>query len=542
MQYKIIVDKQNRLNPSEEKKEYIINIEELRAKGNVYDSLVITKDEDYVMRRLSLSEYGVLSVLEQEIKEPLEDINIELFEGDNYIYLVDMTGNKFYAEYIVKNDFTDTFVTSNEMNSTINQTAQSIELTVNQKLENYSTTEEMNSEIYQTAQSIMLQVNQKVDEDEFGTQLILNSEALKMAWNQISEYLQLEGIEGKASLVIYDENDKKLIVYDSTGQHFYDGSDNIFGEIGVKTVDNHKYVAFSVPGTYGQTIQNGMAWGITTQSDGKFYPILFIKNFQVANQSAGNFGGQLVLNYCDLLLNSGGIVSGNVRMFVDDVANGLVFEDTTTGDILFSIYPNSDLGYEQIGILNNVISFFKNQAGTHSFKIGTNKYLLFTDDGSLDVEDANILITASAFSLHLDSTAHIYGNVDIDGNIYADNISSDKRIKKNIKNSNIKALDLIKQIKHRQFEMKKDGTHYDIGYVAQELEKIDKNFVLIRKKDNKENERYYINELPILATATKAIQEQQDLIEKLQENDRKKDKLITDLANKIEQLEKEVQR
>ena len=226
----------------------------------------------------------------------------------------------------------------------------------------------------------------------------------------------------------------------------------------------------------------------------------------------------------------------------NDIANGLVFEDTTTGDILFSIYPNSDLGYEQIGILNNVISFFKNQAGTHSFKIGTNKYLLFTDDGSLDVEDANILITASAFSLHLDSTAHIYGNVDIDGNIYADNISSDKRIKKNIKNSNIKALDLIKQIKHRQFEMKKDGTHYDIGYVAQELEKIDKNFVLIRKKDNKENERYYINELPILATATKAIQEQQDLIEKLQENDRKKDKLITDLANKIEQLEKEVQR
>ena len=514
MQYKIIVDKQPSSNPSSEKKEYVIDIEELRVKGDVYDSLVITKDEDYVMRRLSLSEYGVLSVLEQEVKEPLENVNIELFEGDNYIYLIDMQGNKFYAEYIVKNDFTNTYATKIEMNTAISQ----------------------------TAQDIMLQVNKKVDEDEFGTQLILNSEALKMAWNQISEYLQLEGIEGKASLVIYDENDKKLIVYDSTGQHFYDGSDNIFGEIGVKTVDNQKYVAFSVPGSYGQTIQNGMAWGITTQSDGKFYPILFIKNFQVANQSAGNFGGQLVLNYCDLLLNSGGIVSGNVRMFVDDVANGLVFEDTTTGDILFSIYPNSDLGYEQIGILNNVISFFKNQAGTHSFKIGTNKYLLFTDDGSLDVEDANILITASAFSLHLDSTAHIYGNVDIDGNIYADNISSDKRIKKNIKNSNIKALDLIKQIKHRQFEMKKDGTHYDIGYVAQELEKIDKNFVLIRKKDNKENERYYINELPILATATKAIQEQQDLIEKLQENDRKKDKLITDLANKIEQLEKEVQR
>ena len=88
MQYKIIVDKQSRLNPSEEKKEYIINIEELRAKGNVYDSLVITKDEDYVMRRLSLSEYGVLSVLEQEVKESLEDINIELFHLQILLILV----------------------------------------------------------------------------------------------------------------------------------------------------------------------------------------------------------------------------------------------------------------------------------------------------------------------------------------------------------------------------------------------------------------------------------------------------------------------
>ena len=147
MKYKIIVDKQSRTNPSSEKKEYVIDIEELRVKGDVYDSLVITKDEDYVMRRLSLSEYQVLTELETPIKEPLKDINIELFEGDNYIYLVDMVGNKFYAEYIVKNDFTDIYATKNEMNSAINQTAKSIELSVNQKLTGYSTTEEMNSAI-----------------------------------------------------------------------------------------------------------------------------------------------------------------------------------------------------------------------------------------------------------------------------------------------------------------------------------------------------------------------------------------------------------
>lgn len=181
MQYKIIVDKQPSSNPSSEKKEYIIDIEELRVKGNVYDSLVITKDEDYVMRRLSLSEFGVLTELEQEVKEPLENVNIELFEGDNYIYLVDMTGNKFYAEYIVKNDFTDLYVTTNQMNSAITQSADKIELSVNQKLTSYATTDdleeqvtELNSTISQTASEINAEVEKKVDEETItGAYLIL---------------------------------------------------------------------------------------------------------------------------------------------------------------------------------------------------------------------------------------------------------------------------------------------------------------------------------------------------------------------------------
>ena len=154
MQYKIIVDKQPSSNPSNEKKEYIIDIEELRVKGNIYDSLNIDKDKTYVTRRLSLSEYGVLSVLDEPIIEELTDIDIKLFEGDNYVYLSDMQGNKFYAEYLIKNDFNDIYATKNEMNSFITQTAESIEFSVNQKLEGYSTTEEMNAAIDITAQGI----------------------------------------------------------------------------------------------------------------------------------------------------------------------------------------------------------------------------------------------------------------------------------------------------------------------------------------------------------------------------------------------------
>lgn len=166
MQYKIIVDKQPRTNPSDEKKEYIIDIEELRVKGNVYDSLNIEMDKTYVTRRLSLSEYGVLSVLDTPVIEELIDVDIELFEGDNYIYLSDMEGNHFYAEYVLKNDFTNIFTNKAELNSAINQTAQSIELSVNQKLTNYSTTEEMNAAITAKADEINLEVSKKVDDEE----------------------------------------------------------------------------------------------------------------------------------------------------------------------------------------------------------------------------------------------------------------------------------------------------------------------------------------------------------------------------------------
>lgn len=174
MQYKIVVDKQPMTNPSSEKKEYIIDIEELRAKGNIHDSLMFEIDKTYVIRRLKLSEYYVLSVLEEPITEALESVDIKLFEGDNYIYLIDMTGNKFYAEYLIKNEFNDVFATRKEMNTAIDLTMNQITMAVNEKFTDYSTTEEMNSAIDLKADEINAEVEKKVDEETItGAYLIL---------------------------------------------------------------------------------------------------------------------------------------------------------------------------------------------------------------------------------------------------------------------------------------------------------------------------------------------------------------------------------
>lgn len=333
MKYKIVVDKQSRTNPSADKKEYIIDIEELRFKGNIYDSLVITKDEDYVLRRLKLTEFYVLEELEEPIKEPLDNINIELFEGDNYIYLIDMVGNKFYAEYIVKNDFTDMYITESEFKTGIEQTARKIEIMASTKL----------------------------DKNEFATYLQVNSEAVKIAWNKIAEYIQMMIINQNASLAILDDNKKVLMSLDKTGQHFYD-SETVFANMGVQKVGENRFIAFAVPGDYNQSIKDGMAWGMTTQSDQKFWPILFVKDFKMASKNAGDFSGQLVLIACDLVLSGAksGIISGNVKI-VGGLSGEIVFIDKETEDVLLQIIPENsyDSNTPKINILN-AVEFFKN--------------------------------------------------------------------------------------------------------------------------------------------------------------------------------------
>ncbi len=134
MLYKLVVDKQSILNPSSEIKIYTLDIEELRTDGIIADELIITPNESYVLRKFSLSKYHVFKKLETPIKEIIENPQIKLFEGSNYIYLIDMVGNKFYAEYLIKSKFNDTFPTKTEMMACINILSSEINIELAKKV------------------------------------------------------------------------------------------------------------------------------------------------------------------------------------------------------------------------------------------------------------------------------------------------------------------------------------------------------------------------------------------------------------------------
>ena len=75
--------------------------------------------------------------------------------------------------------------------------------------------------------------------------------------------------------------------------------------------------------------------------------------------------------------------------------------------------------------------------------------------------------------------------------------------------------------------------------MAQEMEKINSNFILKIKQDNGEYS-YQIRQENIIPLISKAIQEQQEIIEQLQEKDKQNEEIIANLIERIDALEKEV--
>ena len=168
MKYKIIIDKQERNNPSPEKKTYEIEIEELRKKGNVSDDLIITTKEAYVIRRLELTQYYVLKELAKPVKQTISNIEIELFEGDNYVYILNETGNRLYLEYLINNEFNNTYVIKREMKAAIKEMADEINMSVNQKLTDVEgNITDLSSELSLTSESFRTEIRKKVGKNYF---------------------------------------------------------------------------------------------------------------------------------------------------------------------------------------------------------------------------------------------------------------------------------------------------------------------------------------------------------------------------------------
>ena len=414
------------------------------------------------------------------------------------------------------NNLTNNYYTKKETNSQITQKAESITSEVSKT---YSTKTETSTAKTEAIKSANSSTDNKLkgytETSKLGTAIEQNYEHVKVAWNQISDFIQMMIINKNASLAILDKDKNVMMAMDKNGQHFYKSDGNtVFGEMGVQTVDKQNYISFAVPTDYGKSVEDGMAWGVITSSDDKFWPIMYIKNFTMPPKNSEGCTGEMVLDGCDLVLNSAnaGIVATNIKMH-GDAMPGLYIDDTSTGQLLLSIIPQIGKIYPSISILDK-ISFYVDLAGNHTLRIGE--------------ENCNCTLSDDGFIVC--RRLHVEGNITATGEVIS---NSSIKVKKNIERYQSRALDEILKTDIYMFNYKsEEKSKKTIGTIIGDGYNCSKEII----SSNKEG----INLYSMVSIAYKAIQEQQDEIEKLQSKDKEKDNIIQSLIKRIETLEKGV--
>lgn len=176
------------------------------------------------------------------------------------------------------------------------------------------------------------------------------------------------------------------------------------------------------------------------------------------------------------------------------------------------------------------------------FRVGDNKTgkscIIYPDSVYVNGKAAIVShagVVSLGYTYYTNGTSDNCGYLEIvttdRGTVAASCWQSDGRLKKAIADSEVKALDIINSILHRTFKWKENDVIEDIGYIAQELEKVKSNFIIkVPQRDIEGNiidEVYQINETKIIPYITKSIQE---LSDELKEQKRTNDFLLKELG------------
>ncbi len=165
-------------------KTYELGITEvLRKNGSVYDEYILENSQAKVIRRIN-SDGTVKSTA---TTQNLGEFSIALEEGTNTITIKNYSAD-MYAKYAIKSAYTDIFATQVQMNSSITQTAEEINLEVSKKVDS----NEVISKINQSAEAVGINANKiNLSANDVlnllsGNTINLSGKSIKIASNNFS--------------------------------------------------------------------------------------------------------------------------------------------------------------------------------------------------------------------------------------------------------------------------------------------------------------------------------------------------------------------
>lgn len=336
-----------------------------------------------------------------------------------------------------------TYYTKSEVETRITTTKDAVLLSAQQtsqtytdnRLKNYSTS----AQIKVTTDAITSQVNKKLNTSDFSTTLQQNAYSVRIAWNNISNYVQIEYGE----LNIYDYNDDILMSLHPYGQTFYTNGEMI-GTLGTswwEELPEYRGLVFNLEEDAGW-----MSWSVWDDDYGYYVTKLAYHNSNATGYEKG-------LHFECPTYTWG-------YLYLDEDSHFTYFSD---GDVGCSLYS----GF-----------YFVNRRNTSIVGIA---------DGE--------------FNIYNNVDINFYSNLDMHG--YRISNQSDSRLKTNIVDTDVNALDLLNKIELKSFDWIESGKHIDVGMIAQQLEMVLPDLVLTNEKTDVKS----ITFIELIPYLVKAIQE-----------------------------------
>jgi hypothetical protein len=468
-----------------------------------------------------------VSSVEEKLETVESTANTAKSTADTAKNIADNTNNNLSSNYYTKT----------ETNSQITQKAESITSEVSKTYSTKTETSTAKTEAISSANSSTdNKLKNYTETTKLGTAIEQNYEHVKIAWNTICEYLQLEILKGNASLVVRDENGNLIMSLDKTGQHYWvqkDNEDKNIAETTLKEITINNETKKTLMFLLDNAEMNGegiMAWGY--KSGNNIYPVLYVGNF--GNEEFGlHLATDLIAHANAIKFQNASIDDDGANLYlrtlgalkVMDTENntwiGQIFKDE--GNYGFSIKADDFTILDSSGQTPS-LSMYENEAGSKTLDLFENYVMA----GNIANMNNLKYMSGSTWEASGDKYGMLYCTLR-DGQeftITSYSATSDERLKENIKSTKLNALERIKKINHIQFDWKNTKEHEEIGYIAQELEKIDKNYVFKIPNPKNDDMKYTVRELAILATTTKAVQELNEKVEK-------QEKIINKLLEKL---------
>lgn len=425
----------------------------------------------------------------------------------------------------VNDDLNTKYYTKTETENKLTQTAES---TISEVSKTYSTKTETANAKTEAINSANSSTDNKLKDytvtSKLGTFIEQNYEYIKYAWNQISQYLKMEGIDGKATLNIYDENNKMLMSLNQDGQTFFDTSGKKIGTVGIVRENNKDTLAFGMNVDWNSVSESkSMAWGYFDKN-GKFLPIFHLVGTYGGEGS--EYGGELAvegtLSTDSLKVIKGTLESGETSFNVIDSNGNSLISVTQHVEGLSKVFDSSIQGRtyfpDGLVVLEGI--------GFHH------------GNPVIDIEGNTVLCRVSG------SDIAFYANGQFVNYLYSS--TSDKRLKSNFKEVPDDLLKIIDELKIQQFNVN-NREKINFGIIAQDfIEYCNQNNInpeeyeilgRFKKQIDDDTEYYKIDYTQFLILKQLATDKK---IKELQEKDKQKDEIITDLIKRIETLEKEV--